>query len=103
MYSRDAMSKEYFIYIMTDKKHGTLYIGSTSSIASRVDIHKSGVMTKSFTAKYGLTMLVYIEQCETAESMVNRERTLKSWNRNWKLRLIMDQNPKWDDLAYLIV
>ena len=86
------------VYIMTNKRNGTLYIGSTSDIIQRVYEHKKKIYPKSFTAKYGLNKLVYIEWFPDMMQMVVRERQLKEWNRNWKIRLIISKNPTWKDL-----
>ncbi len=93
------MSKQYFVYILASKRNGTLYIGSTSNLAKRIYEHKSLADPKSFTSKYNAKLLVYLEECPDAESMINRERRLKEWNRNWKLRLINENNPEWKDLS----
>lgn len=77
---------------------GTLYIGSTSDLIGRVWQHKNHEFPNSFTAKYNCHMLVYYEQHNNMDSMVKRERQLKTWNRNWKMRLIIQQNPEWTDL-----
>ena len=87
-----------FVYIMTNKRNGTLYIGSTSNLIGRVFEHKHKVYPKSFTAKHSLNKLVYFEWHNSIENMVCRERQMKEWNRNWKIRLIIRQNPDWKDL-----
>jgi putative endonuclease len=68
-----------------------------------MNIHKSKAMSKSFTAKYNVVNLVYVEFHDSAESMINRERALKEWKRNWKIRLIVYDNPTWRDLSYEII
>ena len=93
------MPKQYCIYILASKKNGTLYIGSTSDLANRISQHKNSADPNSFTSKYNIKTLVYFEECPDAETMVNRERNLKQWNRNWKLRLINQTNPEWRDLS----
>jgi putative endonuclease len=93
------MSKQYYVYIMTNKKRGTLYIGSTSDLEGRIWEHKTKLMNKSFTATYGLTILVYYEERSDALDMVNEERKLKKWNRKWRLDLIEKDNPNWDNLS----
>lgn len=60
---------------------------------------KSLADPKSFTSKYNVKLLVYLEECPDAESMINRERRLKEWNRNWKLGLINKNNPEWKGLS----
>ena len=86
------------VYIMTNKRNGTLYIGSTSDVIGRVFEHKTKVYPNCFTAKHNLDKLVYVEWYDSLENMVARERQLKRWNRNWKIRLIIQQNHTWKDL-----
>jgi len=92
------MDKHGYVYIMASAPMGTLYIGSTSDLVGRVFEHKNKIYPDSFTAKYDCNMLVYYEQFDSMENMVMRERQLKEWQRNWKIRLIIKQNPNWDDL-----
>jgi len=92
------MKKHGYIYIMASAPMGTLYIGSTSDLVGRVFEHKNKVYPNSFTAKYNCNILVYYEQIDDMNNMVYRERELKKWNRNWKLRLIIQKNPDWKDL-----
>ena len=87
-----------YVYIMSSKRMGTIYIGSTSDLIGRVSEHKNKVYPKSFTAKYNCDKLVYYEYHESLENMVKRERQLKEWPRNWKMKLIIDKNPDWHDL-----
>ena len=82
---------------------GTLYIGSTTDIVGRVWQHKNHEYPKSFTAKYNCNMLVYYEQHSNMDTMVLRERQLKKWNRNWKMRLIIQHNPDWYDLYPMLL
>lgn len=82
---------------MTNKKFGTLYIGSTSDLVGRVWQHKHHEIP-GFTSHYNLDKLVYYEWHDKLTNMVIRERQLKKWNRNWKFRIIIQQNPNWDDL-----
>ena len=93
-----------YVYIMASKRMGTLYVGSTSDLIGRVWEHKNKVYPKSFTAKYKCDKLVYYEYYESLEYMVKRERQLKEWNRNWKIKIIVEKNPNWNDLypEYLI-
>jgi putative endonuclease len=86
-----------WVYIMTNKPFGTLYIGVTSDIAARVWQHRNGKGSR-FSKRYGLTRLVYAEEHSTIYEAIVREKAMKAWNRNWKLRLIMEANPDWEDL-----
>jgi putative endonuclease len=76
---------------------GTLYIGITNDLIRRVAEHKLKLM-KGFTKKYEVNVLVYFEQFEDAENAIRREKQLKKYNRAWKIRLIEELNPNWDDL-----
>ena len=85
------------VYILARKRNGTLYIGVTSDLVQRVWQHKND-MVEGFTEKYGVHLLVYYEQHGDMESAIIREKHLKKWNRAWKLRLIEEKNPNWEDL-----
>ncbi|MEJ0063492.1 MAG: GIY-YIG nuclease family protein [Alphaproteobacteria bacterium] len=89
--------KRFYIYIVTDKPYGTLYIGVTSDLARRIYEHKAGLY-KGFSKTYGLKQLVYHEVQETAEAAFQRETSLKRWRRDWKKQLIESVNPTWRDL-----
>ncbi len=89
--------KKGYVYVMTNKKFGTLYIGVTSDLIKRIWEHKEK-NTEGFTKKYNLNRLVYYEIHENIESAIYREKQMKEWNRNWKLRQIIDFNPEWKDL-----
>lgn len=84
-------------YIMTNKPNGTLYVGVTSDLIGRVWQHKEHLVD-GFTKKYDLTKLVYFEQHQTMDSAILREKQLKQWNRDWKIKLIREQNMEWIDL-----
>ena len=86
-----------WVYIITNKAFGTLYIGVTSDLAARVWQHRNGIGS-AFCKKHGLTMLVYAERHERIDEAIAREKAMKAWKRNWKLRQIMEMNPNWDDL-----
>ena len=94
--------KSYYVYILASTRNGTLYIGVTNDILRRVYEHKNGLI-EGFTKRYGVYMLVYYEQCDSAESAIQREKRLKFWNRKWKIRLIEEANPEWKDLYEEIV
>jgi putative endonuclease len=86
-----------WVYIMTNKPFGTLYTGVTSDIIARVSQHRNGTGSK-FCKRYGLKRLVYVEEYPTIYEAIQREKMIKAWNRNWKLRQIMEMNLDWDDL-----
>ena len=86
-----------WVYIMTNKAFGTLYIGVTSYLAARVFQHREGTGSR-FCRRHGLHILIYAEWHERIDEAIAREKAMKAWKRNWKLRLIMDANPEWRDL-----
>jgi putative endonuclease len=91
------MQKQYFVYILTNKKNGTLYIGVTSDIVRRIYEHKNKLLD-GFSKQYNLTNLVYYECYATPEEAIYREKRIKKWNRMWKTRRISEFNPSWEDL-----
>jgi putative endonuclease len=91
------MTKQPAVYILTNKRNGTLYVGVTSNLVKRVWEHKSGAID-GFTKRYGLHELVWYEMHESMESAIEREKRLKNWKRAWKLGLIEENNPDWHDL-----
>ena len=95
--SEQMEPRSFYVYILASRIGGTLYIGATNDLIRRVAEHKSKLM-KGFTKKYEVSMLVYYEQFEDAENAIRREKQLKKYNRAWKIRLIEELNPNWDDL-----
>jgi len=93
----NAEMREYYVYILASKRNGTLYVGMTEDIAKRVIRHK-GRQANEFTAKYDVLKLVYYERHKSLEEAVKREKQVKKWNRRWKIRIIEQLNPKWEDL-----
>ncbi len=87
----------YYVYLLASKKHGTLYLGVTNDLVRRVHEHRSKA-TPSFTSRYDVGMLVWVEIYDDPTSAITREKELKKWRRDWKIRLIEEQNPSWDDL-----
>ena len=96
------MDRQYYVYILASKRNGTLYTGMTSDLIKRVWQHKNSLID-GFTKKYQIQNLVYFEAHKSAEEAIKREKQIKKWNRSWKLRLIEEQNPNWDDLYEHIV
>lgn len=86
-----------FVYILTNKRNGTLYIGVTSNLKKRVYEHKQD-MIDGFSKRYKTHILVYYEVFDFIEGAIRREKQLKEWKRNWKLELIESKNADWDDL-----
>jgi len=93
------IKNQYYIYILANKRNGTLYIGVTSNLVKRVYEHKNNIVD-GFTKKYSIHKLVYYEITDDIESAIRREKQLKKWNRKWKINLIENSNPKWIDLYY---
>ncbi len=91
------MEKSSFVYIMSNKKHGTLYVGMTAYLKRRIWEHKTG-QSPGFTKRYRLTRLVYFEECDSIKEAIYREKQLKRWKRTWKIDLIESVNPEWHDL-----
>ena len=89
--------KQPAVYILANKKNGTLYTGVTSNLIQRVFQHKYQ-MTEGFSVKYACKNLVYFESYETMEQAITREKQIKSGSRKKKLSLIESLNPKWEDL-----
>jgi putative endonuclease len=96
------MDRRYFVYILASQKHGTLYIGITSDLIRRVYEHKEKVVP-GFTRRYGISRLVYFEIFDDPLSAIAREKQLKKWHRDWKIRLIEETNPEWVDLYPTLV
>src|SRR4051794_27636595 len=86
-----------WVYIVTNRPDGVLYVGVTSNLARRAWEHRDGVV-KGFTKKYGLTRLVYAERHDDIRFSIQRERNIKHWPRAWKVDLIVGTNPMWRDL-----
>ncbi|HLL27060.1 MAG TPA: GIY-YIG nuclease family protein [Xanthobacteraceae bacterium] len=86
-----------FVYIMTNKRNGVLYVGVTSDLVRRVHEHREGLVD-GFTKRYGLKRLVYYERHDEMRSAIQREKVIKHWSRAWKVRMIHGFNPDWDDL-----
>jgi len=91
------MTKQSYVYILASKKNGTLYIGVTSNLIQRIWQHKNN-QAEGFTEKYKVHTLVYYEQHEVMESAITREKQMKKWKRDWKIKLIEKDNPLWEDL-----
>jgi putative endonuclease len=87
----------YFAYMLASGRHGTLYVGVTNDLARRVYEHKTKII-KGFTSQYGVNRLVWYEACEQISDAIAREKELKKWRRDWKIRLIEEMNPEWEDL-----
>lgn len=87
----------YWVYIITNKPNGVLYIGVTAGIDDRMIRHRTEEGSK-FASKYKLKRLVYFEEFQYVNDAIRREKQLKNWHRQWKINLIEKENPNWDDL-----
>jgi len=91
------MEKQPCVYLLASGRNGTLYVGVTSNLIDRIWQHREHVV-EGFTKKYDVTKLVWHELHGTMESAITREKQIKKWKREWKLRLIDESNPSWRDL-----
>ena len=94
--------KNMYVYIMSNKPKGTLYVGVTNNLTRRVYEHKNKLID-GFTKKYNLNILVYYEIYDDEIKAIQREKNLKHYQRDWKLKLIADFNPQWNDLYNEII
>ncbi len=91
------MDERYAVYILANRRNGTLYIGMTNDLVQRIMQHKA-LAVPGFTQRYGVTTLVYAERYAQVCEAILREKQLKGWNRAWKIKLIEASNPDWTDL-----
>ena len=87
-----------YVYILASRRNGTIYIGSTTDLPKRIYEHRRGLVA-GFTRTYGVKRLVYVEIYDDISDAIVRERRMKEWQRDWKIRLIEKDNPSWKDLA----
>jgi putative endonuclease len=102
MVSRDNFNVFIAVYMMANRRYGTIYIGVTSRLPSRVFEHREGII-KGFTKTYGLKRLVWYEPHESMLAAIQREKSLKRYKREWKINLIERENPYWDDIYPALV
>ena len=93
--------RAYYVYILANRIGGTLYVGVTSDLVKRVYQHREK-LAKGFTQRYGVDRLIYYEAFGEVSAAIQREKQIKRWNRAWKVQLIEEKNPNWDDLYPLI-
>lgn len=93
------MDKQPCVYLLANKRNGTLYAGVTSNLVKRIWEHKSHLV-EGFTKKYNVTLLVWYELHDSMESAIHKEKMIKNWKIVWKLKVIEEQNPTWNDLYY---
>ncbi len=96
-YIKNYYIQNYYVYLLTNKKNGTLYIGFTRDLSKRIEQHKTGAF-EGFSKKYGLKRLVYFESYEDVNEAIAREKQLKNWKRAWKIKLIEEDNADWHEL-----
>ena len=91
----------YYVYMLASRRYATLHIGITNNLRTRIEQHRLGLGSE-FVKKYRVHRLVYVEPYENAEDAIRCEKQLKKWNRDWKIRLIEEENLEWQDLSHLI-
>ena len=87
----------YYVYLTASQKHGTLYLGVTNNLVRRIHEHKTKVVP-GFTAQYDVVRLVWFDSYDDPTNAITREKDIKKWRRDWKIRLIEEDNPEWLDL-----
>jgi putative endonuclease len=87
----------YYVYLLASRKDGALYLGVTNDLIRRTFEHRSKII-KGFTSRYNITRLVWFEIYDDPISAISREKELKKWRRSWKVALIEQENPGWNDL-----
>jgi len=92
------MERQYYVYILTNKRKNVLYVGVTSNLEGRMWQHKNKEV-KGFTSKYNVNQLVYYEEYGDIYEAIQREKQIKNWKRQWKEELIFKSNPLWKDLS----
>ena len=92
------MSNRYFVYILTNRPKGVLYVGVTNNLVRRMNEHK-GKYVSGFTSRYGISRLVHVEEFSSILEARTRERSIKRWHRAWKMELVEKENADWLDLS----
>lgn len=87
----------FYVYLLASGKHGTLYLGVTRDLVRRVHEHKTKAKP-GFSSRYDVHRLVWYECYDDPTNAITREKGIKKWRRDWKTRLIEEDNPDWDDL-----
>jgi putative endonuclease len=91
----------YCVYILASRRYGTLYIGVTNNLRTRIEQHRAGLGSK-FVKQHNVYRLVHVEEFASPQEAIAREKQLKNWHRDWKVQLIEKENPDWSDLSHLI-
>jgi putative endonuclease len=92
----------YYVYLVASGRYGTLYAGVTNDLVRRIHEHKSKTVS-GFTAKYDVNRLVWFEVYDDPSTAIVREKEIKKWRRDWKIRLIEEENLNWSDLYPTII
>jgi putative endonuclease len=90
----------HYVYILASRPFGALYTGRSANLRQRLEAHRAGL--SEHTARYNIKQLVWFESHTDFETSLQRERSLKRWRRDWKLKLITDANPNWHDISHLL-
>ncbi|GAA3781545.1 GIY-YIG nuclease family protein [Corallibacter vietnamensis] len=96
--SKREIELKYYVYIITNKPKGVLYLGMTKRLKTRIYQHKTKVHPNTFSGRYNLDKLVYFEEYQHKEEALLKEKQMKKWDRAWKIELIEKSNPNWMDL-----
>ncbi|WP_454624329.1 GIY-YIG nuclease family protein [Bradyrhizobium cenepequi] len=91
----------YYVSILASRRHGTIYIGVCNNLGNRLTLHRAG-QGSEFAKKDGVTRLVYMETYTSPQEAITREKQQKNWRRDWKIRLIEENNLEWADLSHLL-
>jgi putative endonuclease len=97
-----SRASTYYVYILASGRHGTLYIGVTNNLRARLEQHRKGHGGSEFVKKYRVHRLVHVETFASPLEAIAREKQLKNWHRDWKIRLIEENNLDWSDLSHLL-
>ena len=92
------MQRQPCVYILSSRRHGTLYVGVTSDLLARMHQHRDKIVP-GFTSRYGVNRLVHFEMADTMMAAISREKQIKARKRDWKIALIERDNPLWEDRA----
>ena len=96
-----TVTETYYVYVLASGRHGTLYIGVTNNLRIRLEQHRAG-RGSQFVKRYNVYRLVYVETFASPLEAIAREKQLKNWRRDWKIRLIETDNLDWSDLSHLL-
>jgi putative endonuclease len=91
----------YYVYILASRRYGTLYIGVTNNVRTRLEQHRAGRGSR-FVRQHEVFRLVLVEEFASPQEAISREKQLKNWRRDWEIRLIEEANPDWSDLSGLL-